>query len=123
MLYMFFYVVDSKMSSILTNDCILFSGETDPKERLARQRKQLQKKLGLDMGAAIGMDTEELFNDEDLEDACASSTNRSQPGKSLGCHFSANYLVSGAGISNKCQALQIAYGFKGLVHFHIKMSW
>uniref|UniRef100_A0A8C1T481 BTAF1 RNA polymerase II, B-TFIID transcription factor-associated n=1 Tax=Cyprinus carpio TaxID=7962 RepID=A0A8C1T481_CYPCA len=45
------------------------SGETDPKERLARQRKQLQKKLGLDMGAAIGMDTEELFNDEDLEDA------------------------------------------------------
>ncbi len=86
---MFFYVVDSKMSSILTHDCILFSGETDPKERLARQRKQLQKKLGLDMGAAIGMDTEELFNDEDLEDACASSTNRSQPGKSLGCHFSA----------------------------------
>uniref|UniRef100_A0A673HRR9 TATA-binding protein-associated factor 172-like n=1 Tax=Sinocyclocheilus rhinocerous TaxID=307959 RepID=A0A673HRR9_9TELE len=44
-------------------------GEIDPKERLARQRKQLQKKLGLDMGAAIGMDTEELFNDEDLEDA------------------------------------------------------
>ncbi|KAI2658061.1 TATA-binding protein-associated factor 172 [Labeo rohita] len=68
------------------------SGETDPKERLARQRKQLQKKLGLDMGAAIGMDTEELFNDEDLEDACASSTNRSQPGKSLGCHFSRNHL-------------------------------
>lgn len=73
------------------------SGETDPKERLARQRKQLQKKLGLDMGAAIGMDTEELFNDEDLEDACASSTNRSQPGKSLGCHFSRNHLVSCAG--------------------------
>lgn len=68
------------------------SGETDPKERLARQRKQLQKKLGLDMGAAIGMDTEELFNDEDLEDACASSTNRTQPGKSLGCHFSRNHL-------------------------------
>uniref|UniRef100_A0A673HUX5 TATA-binding protein-associated factor 172-like n=1 Tax=Sinocyclocheilus rhinocerous TaxID=307959 RepID=A0A673HUX5_9TELE len=45
------------------------TGEIDPKERLARQRKQLQKKLGLDMGAAIGMDTEELFNDEDLEDA------------------------------------------------------
>ncbi|XP_016128822.1 TATA-binding protein-associated factor 172-like [Sinocyclocheilus grahami] len=68
------------------------SGETDPKERLARQRKQLQKKLGLDMGAAIGMDTEELFNDEDLEDACASSTNRSQPGKNLGCQFSRNHL-------------------------------
>lgn len=42
----------------------------DPKERLARQRKRLQKKLGLDMGAAIGMDTEELFNDEDLDCSC-----------------------------------------------------
>uniref|UniRef100_A0A673C4N7 BTAF1 RNA polymerase II, B-TFIID transcription factor-associated n=1 Tax=Sphaeramia orbicularis TaxID=375764 RepID=A0A673C4N7_9TELE len=43
------------------------TGEMDPKERLSRQRKLLQKKLGLDMGAAIGMDTEELFNDEDLD--------------------------------------------------------
>uniref|UniRef100_A0A8C7DKT9 B-TFIID TATA-box binding protein associated factor 1 n=1 Tax=Oncorhynchus kisutch TaxID=8019 RepID=A0A8C7DKT9_ONCKI len=41
--------------------------EVDPKERLARQRKLLQRKLGLDMGAAIGMDTMELFNDEDLD--------------------------------------------------------
>jgi len=48
------------------------------------------------MGAAIGMDTEELFNDEDLEDACASNTNRTQPGKSLGCHFSRNHMVSRA---------------------------
>uniref|UniRef100_A0A4W6D9I7 B-TFIID TATA-box binding protein associated factor 1 n=1 Tax=Lates calcarifer TaxID=8187 RepID=A0A4W6D9I7_LATCA len=46
------------------------TGEMDPKERLARQRKLLQKKLGLDMGAAIGMDTEELFNDEDLDYTC-----------------------------------------------------
>ncbi|KAA0718268.1 TATA-binding protein-associated factor 172 [Triplophysa tibetana] len=68
------------------------SGEMDPKERLARQRKQLQKKLGLDMGAAIGMDTEELFNDEDLEDACASSTNRTQPGRSLGFSLSRNHM-------------------------------
>ncbi|EMP42146.1 hypothetical protein UY3_00533 [Chelonia mydas] len=43
------------------------SGEVDPKERIARQRKLLQKKLGLDMGAAIGMNTEDLFNDEDLD--------------------------------------------------------
>ncbi|XP_059929981.1 TATA-binding protein-associated factor 172 isoform X1 [Gadus macrocephalus] len=43
------------------------SGEVDPKERLARQRKLLQRKLGLDMGAAIGMDTQELFNDDDLD--------------------------------------------------------
>ncbi|XP_072281164.1 TATA-binding protein-associated factor 172 isoform X2 [Pyxicephalus adspersus] len=41
--------------------------DVDPKERIARQRKLLQKKLGLDMGAAIGMSTEELFNDEDLD--------------------------------------------------------
>lgn len=39
----------------------------DPKERIARQRKLLQRKLGLDMGAAIGMNTEELFNDDDLD--------------------------------------------------------
>uniref|UniRef100_A0A3Q3GTZ7 BTAF1 RNA polymerase II, B-TFIID transcription factor-associated n=1 Tax=Labrus bergylta TaxID=56723 RepID=A0A3Q3GTZ7_9LABR len=49
------------------------TGEMDPKERLARQRKLLQKKLGLDMGAAIGMDTEDLFNDEDLDYTCQSS--------------------------------------------------
>uniref|UniRef100_A0A673CE02 BTAF1 RNA polymerase II, B-TFIID transcription factor-associated n=1 Tax=Sphaeramia orbicularis TaxID=375764 RepID=A0A673CE02_9TELE len=48
------------------------TGEMDPKERLSRQRKLLQKKLGLDMGAAIGMDTEELFNDEDLDYTCQS---------------------------------------------------
>ncbi|XP_066457101.1 TATA-binding protein-associated factor 172 isoform X2 [Eleutherodactylus coqui] len=41
--------------------------DVDPKERIARQRKLLQRKLGLDMGAAIGMNTEELFNDEDLD--------------------------------------------------------
>uniref|UniRef100_A0A3B3T3U9 BTAF1 RNA polymerase II, B-TFIID transcription factor-associated n=1 Tax=Paramormyrops kingsleyae TaxID=1676925 RepID=A0A3B3T3U9_9TELE len=46
---------------------LILLAEVDPKERLARQRKLLQKKLGLDMGAAIGMDTEELFNDEDLD--------------------------------------------------------
>ncbi|KAM9325875.1 LOW QUALITY PROTEIN: TATA-binding protein-associated factor 172 [Gastrophryne carolinensis] len=43
------------------------SAEVDPKERIARQRKLLQRKLGLDMGAAIGMTTEDLFNDEDLD--------------------------------------------------------
>ncbi|GAB1302362.1 B-TFIID TATA-box-binding protein-associated factor 1 [Apodemus speciosus] len=43
------------------------SGEVDHKERIARQRKLLQKKLGLNMGEAIGMSTEELFNDEDLD--------------------------------------------------------
>uniref|UniRef100_A0AAX7VPZ3 BTAF1 RNA polymerase II, B-TFIID transcription factor-associated n=1 Tax=Astatotilapia calliptera TaxID=8154 RepID=A0AAX7VPZ3_ASTCA len=46
------------------------TGEMDPKERLACQRKLLQKKLGLDMGAAIGMNTDELFNDEDLDYTC-----------------------------------------------------
>ncbi|KAK2852480.1 hypothetical protein Q7C36_007681 [Tachysurus vachellii] len=57
------------------------SAEVDPKERLARQRKLLQKKLGLDMGAAIGMDTEDLFNDEDLDYTCTSNVNKSQMGK------------------------------------------
>uniref|UniRef100_A0A8C4F387 BTAF1 RNA polymerase II, B-TFIID transcription factor-associated n=1 Tax=Dicentrarchus labrax TaxID=13489 RepID=A0A8C4F387_DICLA len=52
------------------------TGEMDPKERLARQRKLLQKKLGLDMGAAIGMDTEELFNDDDLDYTCQTSALR-----------------------------------------------
>lgn len=58
------------------------TAEMDPKERLSRQRKLLQKKLGLDMGAAIGMDTDELFNDEDLDYSGA----RPQGGRSTpGC--------------------------------------
>lgn len=35
------------------------------------------------MGAAIGMDTEELFNDEDLDYTCASNVNRSQTAKGV----------------------------------------
>uniref|UniRef100_A0A8C5MZY2 B-TFIID TATA-box binding protein associated factor 1 n=1 Tax=Leptobrachium leishanense TaxID=445787 RepID=A0A8C5MZY2_9ANUR len=55
-------------------------GEIDPKERRARQKKLLQKKLGLDMGAAIGMNTEELFNDEDLDYIpTATLTNSNKP--------------------------------------------
>lgn len=38
----------------------------DPKERLAKQKRLLQKKLGLDAGV-IGMETDDLFNDEDLK--------------------------------------------------------
>ncbi|XP_077979914.1 TATA-binding protein-associated factor 172-like [Glandiceps talaboti] len=41
----------------------------DPKERLAKQRKLLQKRLGLDIaGGALGFETNELFNDDDLQD-------------------------------------------------------
>ncbi|KAF7221295.1 TATA-binding protein-associated factor 172 [Nothobranchius furzeri] len=62
------------------------TAEMDPKERLGRQRKLLQKKLGLDMGAAIGMDTEELFNDEDLDCSCQTSVLRPQETKvTAGC--------------------------------------
>nr|XP_048714523.1 TATA-binding protein-associated factor 172 isoform X5 [Caretta caretta] len=63
------------------------SGEVDPKERIARQRKLLQKKLGLDMGAAIGMNTEDLFNDEDLDytPTSASLVNKQPVGKTSGC--------------------------------------
>ncbi|XP_071487999.1 TATA-binding protein-associated factor 172-like [Diadema antillarum] len=38
----------------------------DPKERLAKQKRLLQKKLGLDVGI-VGMETDDLFNDEDLK--------------------------------------------------------
>ncbi|XP_028845872.1 TATA-binding protein-associated factor 172 [Denticeps clupeoides] len=67
------------------------SGEVDPKERLARQRKLLQKKLGLDMGAAIGMNTDELFNDEDLDYTCSVS-GRAQEGKSPARPTSRNHV-------------------------------
>ncbi|XP_074089486.1 TATA-binding protein-associated factor 172 isoform X5 [Macrotis lagotis] len=68
------------------------SWEVDPKERIARQRKLLQKKLGLDMGAAIGMNTEELFNDEDLDytPASASLVNKQPVGKTSGCLITRN---------------------------------
>lgn len=65
----------------------------DPKERLARQRKLLQKKLGLDMGAAIGMDTEELFNDEDLDYTCQTSGLRAHGSKATAGSSSRNHMV------------------------------
>lgn len=65
----------------------------DPKERLARQRKLLQKKLGLDMGAAIGMDTEELFNDEDLDYTCQNSVLRGHGSKATAGSTSRNHTV------------------------------
>lgn len=74
--------------------CPCLSGEVDPKERLARQRKLLQRKLGLDMGAAIGMDTEELFNDEDLDYTCTPSGPKAQGGKGSACSSSRNRVVS-----------------------------
>lgn len=66
----------------------------DPKERLARQRKLLQKKLGLDMGAAIGMDTEELFNDEDLDYTCQPIGLRAHGSKATAGSSSRNHMVS-----------------------------
>ncbi|KAI3362605.1 hypothetical protein L3Q82_001692 [Scortum barcoo] len=64
----------------------------DPKERLARQRKLLQKKLGLDMGAAIGMDTEELFNDEDLDYTCQPTGLRAHGSKATAGSSSRNHM-------------------------------
>lgn len=66
----------------------------DPKERLACQRKLLQKKLGLDMGAAIGMNTEELFNDEDLDYTCQPNALRAHGSKATAGSSSGNHLVS-----------------------------
>ncbi|XP_036979124.1 TATA-binding protein-associated factor 172 [Acanthopagrus latus] len=68
------------------------TGDMDPKERLARQRKLLQKKLGLDMGAAIGMDTEELFNDEDLDYTCQTSGLRAHGSKATAGSSSRNHV-------------------------------
>ncbi|TNN37598.1 TATA-binding protein-associated factor 172 [Liparis tanakae] len=68
------------------------TGEVDPKERLARQRKLLQKKLGLDMGAAIGIDTEELFNDEDLDDSGAPGGPRAHGSKAAAGSSAHNHL-------------------------------
>ena len=65
----------------------------DPKERLARQRKLLQKKLGLDMGAAIGMDTEELFNDEDLDYTCQPSGPKAHGSKATAGSSTRNHVV------------------------------
>lgn len=67
----------------------------DPKERIARQRKLLQKKLGLDMGAAIGMSTEDLFNDEDLDYTPASSilVHKQPVGKTSGYLTAWTYAV------------------------------
>ena len=64
----------------------------DHKERIARQRKLLQKKLGLNMGEAIGMSTEELFNDEDLDytPTSAALVNKQSVGKTLGCLIASN---------------------------------
>ncbi|XP_034079596.1 TATA-binding protein-associated factor 172 isoform X1 [Gymnodraco acuticeps] len=84
------------------------NAEMDPKERLARQRKLLQKKLGMDIGAAIGMDTEELFNDEDLDDSCQPSELRAQgsrttAGSSCHNHVAADLIDSEfrPGMSNR----------------------
>lgn len=74
-----------------------FSGEVDPKERLARQRKLLQRKLGLDMGAALGMDTQELFNDADLD--CAQHHSMVAAGSSS-CNHAVSLWVCGFG--TKC---------------------
>ncbi|KAF7656101.1 hypothetical protein LDENG_00046220 [Lucifuga dentata] len=69
------------------------TSEMDPKERLAHQRKLLQKKLGLDMGAAIGMDTEELFNDEDLDYTCQPIGPRAHGSKAAAGSSSHNHVV------------------------------
>ncbi|XP_041123938.1 TATA-binding protein-associated factor 172 isoform X1 [Polyodon spathula] len=71
------------------------SGEVDPKERLARQRKLLQKKMGLDMGAAIGMNTEDLFNDEDLDYTPSKSpaANKQPVCRTSGCPTARNHTT------------------------------
>lgn len=38
----------------------------DQKERLVRQRQILNKRLGLELAGSLGMETGDLFTDEDL---------------------------------------------------------
>ena len=78
----------------------------DPKERIARQRKLLQKKLGLNMGEAIGMSTEELFNDEDLDytPTSAALVNKQPVGKTFIC-------------------LILSNSTKGLLHFAMQLQF
>jgi hypothetical protein len=38
----------------------------DPKDKVARQRQLLNKRLGLDVAGGIGLETDDLFKDEDL---------------------------------------------------------
>ena len=84
----------------------MFKGEVDPKERIARQRKLLQKKLGLNMGEAIGMSTEDLFNDEDLDytPTSAALVNKQPVGKTFGCLTISN---NSGGLLLFCYAIAI----------------
>ena len=48
------------------------------KERLSQQRQLLNKRLGLDLAGNLGIDTGNLFNDEDLQ--CSRSNNNGSNG-------------------------------------------
>ncbi|XP_059168420.1 TATA-binding protein-associated factor 172-like [Physella acuta] len=57
--------------------------EMEDKEQLLQQRQLLNKRLGLDITGSLGIDTSNLFNDEDLrmnvETSLPGSNNNSQP--------------------------------------------
>ena len=61
--------------------------DMDDKEQLQQQRQQLNKRLGLDMAGGLGLDSRNLFNDEDLcldlSTSCPGSNNNSKVNKSL----------------------------------------
>lgn len=46
----------------------------DTKERLARQRQQVNAQLGLDTMAVLGVDTSDIVSEEDITNATVSST-------------------------------------------------
>lgn len=45
----------------------------DTKERLARQRQQVNAQLGLDTMAVLGVDTSDIVSEEDITNATVSS--------------------------------------------------
>jgi hypothetical protein len=54
---------------------------SDDKERLLQQRQMLNKRLGFDLAPGLGIDTGELFKDEDLvlETSAAVPASHQQP--------------------------------------------
>ena len=57
----------------------------DQKDRLTRQKQLLNKRLGLDVAGGLGLQTEELFKEEDLLVAQPEyQADRQQVGQSVG---------------------------------------
>ena len=69
----------------------------DQKERLTRQKQLLNKRLGLDVAGGLGLQSEELFKEEDLlvaQPAYQADMDRQQVGLSVSAYLSLPNLQS-----------------------------